>query len=107
MKQTEAIQHWQSGGRILVAEYRSSRIDNITWRDKSSGKAMSASLLKHTIELGDVSCVVSQRVPDDKRPEDYLGKFKKGDKVLFAFLTIQMERGAVSGTGELLPLAVA
>lgn len=105
MKQAQAIDMWNKGHRLLPVEFRSSRLDHIQWRDKTSGKSLDAHILKHTVEAGNDSISVTERTPDGFSPEQWGGpKFKKGERVILQFDALEIERGLISARGTLLPL---
>jgi len=100
MTKAEAVKLWEAGQTVAVVEFRSSRVDDLSWRDKTTGKAMHAKLLRHTVECGNQSVAVQERMPDDwdgKVPVE----FKKGDICLLNFSAWNTERGAVTVRGSL------
>ena len=108
MTKAEFHKRVEAGACMVVCEYRSSRVDHINWRDKVSGKAMSADLLRHTVEVGNITVGVGQRLADDQDVNRYVANFaiKKGDKCILHFSQWETERGATSAKGELEKLEI-
>jgi len=109
MNKVDAHKAFEAGSRLVVCEYRSSRVDHIEWRDKTTGKAMQADLLRHTVEMGNTTLSVAQRLPENADPHKFAASFpiKKGDKCVLHFTQWRVEKGATSATGELERLDIA
>lgn len=101
MTLSEASKLFLAGGRLLVGEYRSSKAENITWRDKQSGKPMHAATLRHIVECGGDSVVVSDYLPDGQTAEGYKPPFTKGQPVIISVTSIQVDKGLVSCRGQM------
>jgi len=97
-------EEWERGELVVLGEYRMSKAELIQWRDKQTGKAMEAPMLRHTVEFGSISVQVAERVPDGTRVEDIHVGFSKGDKVAVYLTELTSTRGAVSAGGRLLKL---
>jgi len=93
-----------AGAALLSVEYRGWRVDHIEWRDKGSGKAMSANLLRHTVELGPISLSVAERMPSDWNGSDYRCPFVKGSRCVVDFTSFSVTRGNYECAGKLEPL---
>jgi len=104
MDKNTFIQRVLAGASLLSVEYRGWRVDHIEWRDKGSGKAMAANLLKHTVELGPISVSVSQRMPSDWTGMDYRCPFVKGSRCVLDFTSFSVTRGNYEASGVLEPL---
>jgi len=101
----ELVDSFYAGEMVLVGEYRSSEAEQITWRDKASGAMLSAPMLRHVVELGVKSAIVSERVDRATfKPENYVPTFKKGDKVIVRLRTCMIEKGVIKLDGTLEPL---
>lgn len=109
MNKVDAHKRFEAGACMVVCEYRSSRVDHIAWRDKTTGKAMQADLLRHTVEVGNTTVSVAQRLAEDVDPNRFVANFplKKGDKCVMHFTQWHVERGATSANGELEKLEIA
>jgi len=81
-------------------EFRASRVDELAWADKTTGKAMKAKLLRHTVEVGAQSVSVQERMPDTWNGQ-IPTQFKKGDVVILHWTSWVVERGAVTVRGSL------
>jgi len=100
MTKAEVQKLWEAGHQVALVEFRSSRVDELAWRDKTTGKAMKAKLLRHTVEAGTQSVSVQERMPDDwdgKVPFE----FTKGEQCALNFSAWMTERGAVTVRGTL------
>src|ERR1043165_9560975 len=53
------LKEWMAGEFLALGEYRMSKAEVINWRDKTTGRAMSAPMLRHTVEFGSLSVQVS------------------------------------------------
>jgi len=91
----------RSGEFLAVGEYRHSKSEMLNWRDKQTGRAMSAPILRHTVEFGDSSVAVSERVPEGTKLEDIKIPFVKGELVVLAFEELTRNLGLVSSRGKL------
>jgi hypothetical protein len=91
----------ESGEFVAVGEYRMSKAEMINWRDKTTGQAKSAPVLRHTVEFGTNSVQVAERVPDSTKIEDIRVPFKKGEGVLMHFTEMVTEKGVISCRGRL------
>lgn len=104
IKLSEALANWQKGAAVLLVEYRHSIAETIQWRDRASGKAMSAGILRHTCETEREAIIVNERQGDTFRPDDYVSPFKKGQRVLLHITNYTTERGVVKVDGHLQPV---
>jgi hypothetical protein len=98
---SEVRKRWEAGELVLVGEYRMSKKEILEWRDKTSGRPLSAPLLRHTIEFGSVSVQMAERVPDNVKLEDIVVHFIKGDQVAAAITEWVVSKGSVSCRGTL------
>lgn len=95
----------KAGAFLAIGEYRHSKAEMINWRDKTSGRPMSAPVLRHTVEFGDQTVAVSERVPDGTKIEDIHVPFQKGDAVVLEVEEMTRNLGNVSARGRLSKLA--
>ena len=101
MSKTEVSERVLRGEFLAVGEYRHSRAEMINWRDKQTGRAMSAPVLRHTVEFDSQTIAVSERVPDGTKLEDIHVAFKKGEVVVLLLETMERNLGNVSARGRL------
>lgn len=90
------------GQFVAIGEYRHSKAEMLNWRDKQTGRAMSAPVLRHTVEFGDTSVAVSERLPESvTKIEDIKIEFKKGETVVLHIDELTRNLGLVSARGRL------
>jgi len=65
MKEQEFQKLASAGNPVVVVEFRSSKAEKITWRDKETKKSLSAPVVRHTVECGEVSVGVGERVDEN------------------------------------------
>lgn len=104
MTKQQMLDAFWAGSPILVVEYRSSRVDFIQWMDKATKQSLQAHLLRHTVEAGDKSFTVSERMPKDWTGEGYKPPFSKGTKCVLEFTSFKTERGITEASGKLLAI---
>jgi len=102
MTKLDLTKAFEAGELVLQMEYRTSKAETITWRDKVSKGTMTAPVLRHTVEGKTGSFAVSERV-DEKTfdPAKYVPPFKKGEMVCLRFTSALTERGTTSFSGTL------
>jgi len=98
------MKRFESGERVFIGEFRNHKIDHVTWRDQSSGRTMTGDFLKHSVESGSDSLLVSERTPVDFDPSKYVCPFKKGQKVLVSLTSLTQSKGVFSASGKLEPI---
>ena len=81
MTERELVHRVRAGECVMVGEYRMSKAEEINWRDKTNGRPLSAVVLRHTVEFGDKSVVVNERVPQEVKLPDVKWVWKKGQSV--------------------------
>lgn len=106
MKRQEFLNGVQNGVPLVEVEYRASNAEVIKWRDKVTKQALSAPMVRHTVEYHKGSMAVSERVPDDFNVENYNPPFKKGDKVILEIAGWQSQKGAITAQGTLHPIDI-
>lgn len=102
----EATNQWQAGSMTMVVEYRSSVAENITWRDKTTGRTETMGKITHNCEMGTLSLPVSERVPSGAAVDvpNYKAPFKKGQQCLLTFESILRDKGNWKVNGRLEPI---
>jgi len=89
-----------AGKAIMSGEWRGYAPETIKYTSKKDGKAASFGRIVHTVEVGDGNRVeavkVSQAVPDGTDPESVAVTFKKGQRVLVAVDSMEVEKGTRS-----------
>lgn len=78
MKQKELLDQVLKGNPVMVVEYRASEPEVVRFRNKETGSQEEIKKLTHTVEAGNTSFKVSERVNGDFHPENYQSPFKKG-----------------------------
>lgn len=95
-----------AGEMLCLVEYRSTEAAIINWRNKETGRPESMPSITHTVESGNTSIKVRERVQDPNwKPEGYVSPFKKGSIVVLHLESLMREKGNVSGSGKLELLA--
>lgn len=101
MNEKAFLETARAGGFVAIGEYRHSKSEMINWRDKQTGRPMTAPVLRHTVEFGDQSVAVSERVPDGMKLEDIKVEFHKGETVVLHIEELTRSMGLVSARGKL------
>jgi len=105
IKMADAQGMWAKGAVVVIVEFRKSQAERINWRDKSTGKAMTAPILRHTVETDRDVLVVSERVPENFDVENFKSEYAKGQKCLLSITELATERGLMTVRGELTPIS--
>lgn len=100
-KKSEIMARIEKGERLIVCEYRSSKLETLNWRDKDTGKSMSAAVVRHTLESGPDSVTVNERTGNDFDAAKWVPPAKKGQMVALHFTEFKTERGIMSARGNL------
>jgi len=101
MRLNELVERVQAGEFLVVGEYRMSKAEMLNWVDKTNGQRKSAPILRHTVEFGNESVAVNERVPDGTKLEDIKINYIKGDRVVLHVQERISERGLVACRGQL------
>jgi len=104
IKPEELAKKFQAGFIGFVGEFRFSSAETMKWRDKTTGKAMTAPILRHTVETATATVSITERVEDDFDVKAFVPEFKKGDRVMVELTELENERGSLKGRGTLTPL---
>jgi hypothetical protein len=104
--QDDAIKNFQAGIPCLIVEFRSSKAERITWRDKTTRETMTAPLLRHCVESANgTPYVVNERVDATFDPDAFKQTFVRGSKVFLEYVSSESMRGIIHFAGTIRPLA--
>lgn len=101
----DAIAMFLAGHPVVLGEYRSSEAEVINWRDKTTGKALSAPVLRHVVEFGSKSVIINERVEENFDILNYRSPYRKGSKVLVELASMESQRGVISCRGNVIPVS--
>jgi len=104
MTKAQATQAWLGGQLILPCTYVGSTAENISWRDKSNGKAMTAPVLKHNIILGRRVALVNERVAENFDVNSYKETMPPMSQCILTIESMEVTKGVPSFRGKLEPL---
>jgi len=96
----QAVERFKTGARILLGEYRHGKCETINYRDKTTGKPASFTGIKHSVEVGEETFLISERVPDGYDVLSFVQPCVKGSRCVVTFdkFTITSGVGQFSGT---------
>lgn len=101
-----ATKAFLSGQLVAFGEYRASAAETIQWRDKVTRAALSAPTLRHTVEFGNQSVVVNERVDEATfKVEDYKPPFVKGARVVVFYTSVTIDKGVTQMRGAIVPVS--
>jgi hypothetical protein len=103
----QAVEAFKNGEKLMLCEYRHGKAERIKYRDKVSGKAAEFVTIRHTVEVGNDSFIVGERVPDDFKEADYKPSIAKGSRCALKFERFQVQNGVGQFSGILLPIVAA
>jgi len=101
----QAVEKFKAGSRILVGEYRHGKCETINYRDKQSGKPASFTSVRHTVEIGEDSFLISERVPDNFNVAEWLPPVPKGKRCVITFDKFLVANGVGQFNGTVVQLA--
>jgi len=104
MNQETLIKNVLAGKPCVVVEYRSFKLDTITYIGKKSGVRESKPVIKHAIELADTQAAITEWLPDGADLAQVKPNFKKGEKCVLTLEGIETVQGFASIKGKLEPL---
>lgn len=105
--QQQAVDAFLRGEQVLCVEYRGSRVEPITYSDKSrGGERVHRNLIKHSIEAGDRSMTVTEWTDDSFKPELFKPPFVKGARCVLTFTGFDIDKGNIDVRGKLVPMVV-
>ena len=97
----DVLAAFQRGAKVFLVEYRKSTAENITWRDKQSGRTLTGAVLRHTVETETESLIVDERPPDEFKVELFKPPFAKGQRCALWLTEMTSERGVNRARGQL------
>lgn len=103
MLQSEFIKSALEGKPVVLVEYRSFKVEHISYRDKKTGNAVSRDIVKHAVEMGDSQVSVSEWVPEGVKPESIKPPFNKGQRVVLELRGMERQQGFFVAEGNLWP----
>lgn len=101
MKQNEAMKRWESGEIIIPVTYVGGSAEEIRWRDGSSGKALTAVVVKHNIVIGSRVAIVNERVPESYAVSDFKQSLAPMSKAFLVVEAMELTKGVPSFRGRL------
>lgn len=100
----QAVEKFKNGARILIGEYRHGKCETINYRDKQTQKPASFTSVRHTVEIGEDSFLISERVPDTFDSTQWAQPVPKGTKCIVNFDKFQVLNGVGQFSGFVVPL---
>jgi len=101
MKKADALKRIGDCEPIILAEWRSHKVEVVSYRDKTTGRPMVFKKVLHNLECGSRPVTLTERMADDADEHKYLPPFKKGQTVALMLETMTREKSAFSATGTL------
>jgi hypothetical protein len=103
MKKSEIPIEILSAGPCFIGEYRGSKVESISYVDKTDGKAKSFIRVSHLFEIGAGASVqairVEERVPATVTdPKEVKVTFKRGLQYLLSLQGLRIEKGNVDAS---------
>lgn len=93
---------FDAGTLMVQLEYRSSKCENISWRDKNPPHAtLKGVAVTHSCENNTEAIIISERVPDDFDVKTFAPPFKRGQKVICYFDDVSKNKGVMTLRGKL------
>ena len=102
----EAVEGFKQGAKLLLCEYRHGKAERVRYRDKVTGKAAEFVTVRHTIEVGSDTFLVTERVPDDFDEVGYRPAIAKGARCVLQFDRFEVRNGVGQFVGRLIPIVV-
>jgi len=103
----QAVELFKGGARILLGEYRQGKCETINYRDKTTGKPSSFTSVRHTVEIGEDSFLISERVPDGFDVLQWAKPCAKGTRCVVNFNKFQVQNGVGQFEGTVTPLVAS
>jgi hypothetical protein len=98
----QATDLFLNGAPVVIVEYRSGQAEQIQWRDKETGKTLTAVITRHTVEAGTRSIAIAgERTEEGFTVGDFRPVAKKGQMCLWHIASFTQSKGAFSGSGRL------
>lgn len=99
IKIDDASKMFLRGDTVVIAEFRSYKCEDRTWRDKQTGRATTGTFLFHSVEIGSRACSFVERPPDGVTEANYQWPYSKGQRVLIRLDSMVTEKGHTSIRG--------
>lgn len=103
MNKSEFVKMALEGKPVVLVEYRSFKIEHITYRDKKTQNTVSRNIVKHAVEMGDAQVSVSEWIPEDVKPETVKPPFAKGQRAVLELRGMERQQGFFVAEGNLWP----
>jgi len=107
LTEDQAVEMFKRGEKVILAEYRFGKAEHIKYRDKKTGQPASFTTVRHTVEVGDASFLVSERVPEGFKVEEFHSDIPKGARVLLKFEKFTVQNGIGQWAGVVVPVVTA
>lgn len=105
MKIQEVQKLFLAGSLVVLGEFRMAAVDGIDYRDKKTGNARHADVIKTTLEIGNKTLTLTEFVREENfKPENWKCPFKKGQRVVVELDGLMENKGILTGSGTLHPL---
>jgi len=104
MKQTEAQGQFEAGQIVMKGKYWGGRLEQRTFRDKTSGSRKTGHILHHTVMGANSPVVVSRWLQDDEKPEAVTFPIKQMTPVLVVITSMEVNNGVPFVKGEVTAL---
>lgn len=101
MTEQQAIEKFMTGSPMILVEYRSSKPEEIKYRDKESGKPMVMAKLTHNVEMGSESFPVQERTGEQFDAATYKPPFVKGQRCVLLLDSFYRDKGNWNVRGRL------
>lgn len=106
MTEQQAIEKFMAGSPIILVEYRSSKPEEIKYRDKDTGKPMVMAKLTHNVEMGSESFPVQERTGEQFDALSYKAPFTKGQRCVLLLDSFYRDKGNWNVRGKLEALEI-
>jgi len=103
MNEATILKSVLAGVPMVVVEYRSFKIETISYSDKKSGMKVSKPIVKHAIELADTQASIAEWLPDGTDLTQVKPIFKKGERCVLRIEGVENVQGFASIRGKLEP----
>jgi len=97
----DAVAAFLSGQRVALVEYRFGKAETVHYRDKQTGKAAEFTSIRHTVEGPEGSYILTERVADGFKADEWKPEIAKGTRCLLKFSRYMEEKGVGQFSGTL------
>jgi len=101
----QAVELFKSGARIILGEYRHGKCEVVNYRDKTTGKPSSFTSVRHNVEVGTDTFVISERVPEGFNIAAWVQPVPKGKRCVLTFDSFKVQNGVGQFGGTVAALA--